>query len=126
MVEQLEDCIDVIKILYQDEFDSKWMFDQSSGHCKKQEDGLNVNGMNKEYGGKQKKLRDTFILEEDGYLGNCLPRVLNKHDTQHFTFKEGDSGLLHLSQSERDAKKFDMEIPGQSKPKKKKERRVNT
>ena len=35
MVEQLEDCIDVIKILYQDEFDSKWMFDQSSGHCKK-------------------------------------------------------------------------------------------
>ena len=53
IIEQLEDCIDVVKTLYGDEFKTIWMFDQSSGHCKKKEDGLNVSNMNKEYGGKQ-------------------------------------------------------------------------
>ena len=40
------------------------MFDQSSGHCKKKEDGLNVNAMNKEYGGKQRKMRETEVQME--------------------------------------------------------------
>jgi len=105
IVEQFEDCVDVIKTLYP-ELQTKWMFDQSSGHCKKKEGGLNVHGMNKEYGGSQKKLRDTLIQQADGYLGSFLSRTLTVGDIQHFTYDSRDSGPLHWSQNQRIEKKL--------------------
>jgi len=47
---------------------------------------LNVNGMSRGFGGKQKPMRDTVIIEENGYLG-MFPRLLNINDTQHFSFQ---------------------------------------
>jgi len=38
IIEQFEDCVDVIKVLYP-EFESVWEFDQSSGHTKKKKMG---------------------------------------------------------------------------------------
>jgi hypothetical protein len=41
MVLQLEDCIDVLKVLYP-QFDFLFLFDHSCGHDRQKEDGLNV------------------------------------------------------------------------------------
>ena len=56
MVLQLEDCIDVLKVLYP-QFDFLFLLDHSRGHGRQKEDGLNVEQMTKSYGGAQKRLR---------------------------------------------------------------------
>ena len=58
MVLQLEDCVDCLKVLYP-EIDFLFMLDHSCGHDRQREDGLNVENMNKSYGGNKPKLRDT-------------------------------------------------------------------
>jgi len=117
-VEQFEDCQDVMKTLHS-ELITKWMFDQSSGHCKKKEDGLNVNAIKKGYGGKQRKMRDTIIKEVNGYLGD-FPRSLNVGDSQHFTYDFRDIGPFYLSETERELKKFDQELSDKTTTKKRK------
>ena len=52
MVLQLEDCVDVVKVLYPDH-DYLFLFDHSCGHDRQREDGLSVTRMSKYYGGKQ-------------------------------------------------------------------------
>ena len=52
MVLQLEDCIDCLKVLYP-QFDLLFLFDHSCGHNRQEEDGLNVENMNKEFDGAQ-------------------------------------------------------------------------
>jgi len=42
MIEQFEDCIDVFHKLYSTTHDNIWLFDQSSGHTKSKDNGLNV------------------------------------------------------------------------------------
>ena len=48
---QLEDIVDCLVVIYP-EFDFKFLFDQSSGHCKVRGDGLVISNMNVNYGGK--------------------------------------------------------------------------
>ena len=60
MVLQLEDCVDVIKVLYPD-YDYIFLFDHSCGHDRKRPDGLCVNSIRKNFGGKQAVMRDTAI-----------------------------------------------------------------
>jgi hypothetical protein len=56
MVLQLEDCVDVVKLLFP-QYDCLFLFDHSS--CDKQRiAGLNTENMFKVYGGKQSKLLD--------------------------------------------------------------------
>ena len=52
MVLQLEDCVDVLKLLYP-QFDFLFLFDHSCRHNRQKEDGLNVEQMTKFYGGAQ-------------------------------------------------------------------------
>ena len=87
---QLEDCADVLQHLYP-QFDYLFLFDHSSGHDKQREDGLNVKKMTKSFGGNQRKMRDTVIKQEKGYLGPYL-RILNPGDTQSMVFKDRDNG----------------------------------
>jgi len=49
---QLEDCGDVLKVLYP-QFDFLFLFDHSCRHNCQKEDGLNVERMTKSYGGAQ-------------------------------------------------------------------------
>jgi hypothetical protein len=74
MVIQLEDCVDVLQVLYP-QYDFLFLFDHSCGHDKQREDGLNVDKMTKGYGGAQKKLRDTTIQQHQGYLGQYSPKL---------------------------------------------------
>ena len=49
---QLEDCTDCLQLLYP-QFDLLFLFDHSCRHDRQKEDRLNVENMNKEFGGAQ-------------------------------------------------------------------------
>ena len=69
MVIQFEDAVDVLQVMHPT-FDFVFLFDHSSGHAKQQPDGLNHHWMNRTFGGKATRMRDTIIEGKEGYLGN--------------------------------------------------------
>ena len=76
------------------------MFDHSCGHDHQREDGLNVENMSINFGGKQTFMHDTLIKEKEGYLG-LHPRILNPRDVQHMIFQGNDMGPFWLSERDR-------------------------
>ena len=110
MVLQLEDCIDCLKLLYP-HYDYLFLFDHSCGHDRQREDGLSIEKMSKSYGGTQKRLRDTKIKQQVGYLGPYSPS-LNVGDVQSMWFKPGDIGPFWMSATEWEEKQHDKVIGG--------------
>jgi hypothetical protein len=53
MVLQIEDCLDVMMVLYP-AYEVLLLFDHSCSHDWQKEDGLNVENMSKSYGGEAK------------------------------------------------------------------------
>ena len=107
---QLEDVCDVLKVIFADKYDYVFYFDHSSGHDRLRPDGLNVNQMNKMFGGTQSQMRDTKILD-DTYLGPFEhPTKLKIGDTQKMTFDVNDNGPFWMSDQERVDNKFDCEL----------------
>ena len=100
MVIQFEDAVDILQVMHPT-FDFIFLFDHSSGHAKQRPDGLNHHRMNRTFGGKAHRMRDTIIEREDGYLGN-FSRVLEPGDTQSLVFKESDPGPFWLSDAKRE------------------------
>ncbi len=98
MVLQLEDCVDCIKVLYP-EHNFICMLDHSHGHDRQREDGLNVENMNKSYGGNKSKMQGTYIPQEKGYLGP-YPCKLHPGDTQSMVFLSSDDGPFWMSMEE--------------------------
>ena len=82
IVLQVEDAYDILSIKFPG-YDFCLLLDQSSGHGRIQEGSLNVNLMNKNFGGKQHKLRDTKIKELGPYQ-----HTLQVGDTQSMSFDE--------------------------------------
>jgi len=80
-------------------FDMLLFFDHYCGH-RQWEDGLNVESISKEYGGKQSRLCSSKIKEVDGYLGSFNQR-LNPGDTQIMVFGPNDDGTLWMTPTER-------------------------
>ena len=115
MVLQLEDCVDVVKVLYP-QIEFLFLFDHSCGHDKQREDGLNVNSMSESYGGKQRKMRNTKILTHEGYLGE-YDRILNPGDTQSMVFCDDDNGPFWMSPEDRLSRKYDCTVPGTTEKK---------
>jgi hypothetical protein len=70
--------------------------DHSSGHTKTKANGLQVNEMNKLYGGNQRIMRDTVIVqgclgpEEQRGIFREGERCLQIGDIQHMCFQDGD------------------------------------
>jgi hypothetical protein len=112
MVLQVEDCVDCLKVLYP-EHDFLFLLDHSCGHDRQRQDGLNVENMNKSYGGNKPKLRDTYIAQERGFLGP-YPRKLQPGDTQQMVFSTSDEGPFWMSHEEREKKRHDEIIQGQT------------
>jgi hypothetical protein len=113
MVLQLEDCDDVITNLYP-QYDFVFLFDHSSGHDKQREDGLNIKKMTKGFGGAQRKMRDTAIKQEKGFLGT-YPRKLNPGDIQSMVFKSTDEGPFWMTRDEQEKTRHDQLVAGQTK-----------
>ena len=96
MVLQLDDCVDCLNYLYPN-YEFLFMLDHSSGHDKQKPDALNATNMKVKFGGKQKVLRDSIILEQDGYLGPYHHnKMLQVGDTQSFVFSDTDDGPFYL------------------------------
>jgi hypothetical protein len=112
MVLQLEDCVDVLKHLYP-QYDFLFLFDHSSGHDKQRDDGLNAKKMTKSFGGNQRKMRDTTIKKEQGYLGP-YPSKLKPGDVQSMVFNEADDGPFWMTREEQENKRHDKTINDQS------------
>jgi hypothetical protein len=116
LVTQVEDLADVLQVLHPC-VQVLMMFDHSSGHDKKRPDGLNATSMNKEFGGKQPKMRETKIEEEDCYLGS-FPRILEVGMLQSLVFSDTDEGPYWLSVDERAKQKFDFQVTDEMKTRK--------
>jgi hypothetical protein len=106
MVCQLDDCVDVLKVLHGNRYDFMFLFDHSCGHDKKRSDRLTVENMKKYYGGKQPIMQDATIKSTYGYLGN-FPSTLKEGDIQQMHFQEGDIGPFWMSPQEWENKKYD-------------------
>jgi hypothetical protein len=68
MVLQLEDCVDCLKAVYP-HLASVFLFDHSSGLPKKRRGGLDASHMNYGFGGSQQMMRNSKIVDGDGFLG---------------------------------------------------------
>ena len=111
MVLQMEDCWDVVSVLLP-EFDHIFMFDASTGHRKKRDDGLDIAVMSKGFGGSQPKMHDTTILDDyHPYDHKDGSPVLEKGDTQAMVFQPTDAGPFWLSPQERDERRTTQVIP---------------
>jgi len=110
MVLQLEDCVDCLKVLAP-QFDYLFLFDHSCGHDKQREDGLNVENMSKIFGGKQARLHDSLIKDNEGYLG-LFPKILQPGDIQSMVFQHDDPEPFWLPAEERLWQRNDEIQPG--------------
>ena len=86
MVLQLEDVVDVLRLLYNDEYNFVFYFNHSVGHDCHRPDGLNGNEMNKSYGGAQCNEMQSTEIKDDTYLGPHL-RLLQLGDIQCMQFR---------------------------------------
>ena len=77
-----------LKVLYP-QFGFLFLFEHSCGHDRQKEDGLNVENINKEFGGAQWKLHNTTIKKQQGYLGPHSP-ILKPSNVQSIVFKSND------------------------------------
>jgi hypothetical protein len=102
---QFEDVVDCLQVLYP-EFDFVFMFDHSQGHARKRDGALNALNMSKSYGGAQPVMRDTIVMEEEGYLGLHLP-ALRVGDTQSMVFNANDGGPWYLSPEQQELQRHD-------------------
>ena len=102
---QLEDVVDCIQVLYPN-FDVVFLFDHSQGHARKRNGALNSLHMSKRFGGAQAIIRDTTILQQEGFLGSYSPQ-LKVGDTQSFTFTADDDGPWYLSADQREMNRHD-------------------
>ena len=108
MVLQLEDCIDVITVLYP-QYEFMFLFDHSCGHDRKRPDGLCVNSIRKNFGGKQAVMRDTRLETED-YFGEYKEdglTALQVGDTQRMGFISTDTGPYWMTVAEREISRHD-------------------
>ena len=75
--------------------------DNSAGHGKKLEGGLDVNVMRKKWGGKRIDMRDTVVPENAPYGATHLVGSV-----QHMHFQEEDEGPIYLSPQNRQMQKY--------------------
>jgi len=100
---QLEDVVDCLTCLFLD-VDFVFLFDQSSGHGRRQKDGLSARLMNKGWGGASPIMHSSQI--DDSCLGP-YPKIVMVGDEQTMTFSETDAGPFYLSQEQHQQKKYD-------------------
>ena len=105
MVVQLEDIIDMFHCAYGRKYDYLFMFDHSCGHDRMRENGLHVGNMNVSYGGGQKNLHNSKMIDKT-YLGefqypNHQCPQLKVGDTQCFSFTEDDIGPYWMTPQQR-------------------------
>jgi hypothetical protein len=108
MVLQFEDAVDVLQVMHP-LFDFIFLFDHSAGHAKQRPDGLNQHRMNRLFGGKTPPMRDTIIVQEQGYLG-AFQRILQPGDIPTLVFSQSDSGPFWMSNTQKEESRHDKQL----------------
>ena len=106
MVNQMEDCIDCLKILYP-QFDYLFLFDHSNGHDRMKPDGLNARNVSVFFGGKQPKMRDSKLTNNIIFGPYNPPGLLHHGDVQSMVFDDPSQGPFYLSEVERQERMLD-------------------
>ena len=113
MIIQMEDCIDCLRVMFEDEYDFVFLFDHSSGHAKKRVGGLSSSSMNKGWGGEE--MRPTMII--DGCLGpyhdQHNPNMVQIGQEQQLVYdKDADisDGPFNLTDDDREKFRYDTAI----------------
>ena len=119
MILQACDVIDCLKVIAP-EYEFKFLFDHSSGHPKKRDNGLDVRNMNVDWGGSSgMHMRPTKIQERKGYIGPYHEpdnpwMVPIGQNLCHVYPKDGEDYILpspfNLSPTAREEKKNDIEV----------------
>jgi hypothetical protein len=91
---KLEDVVDCLCVAFPD-FDFLFLFDQSSDHTKKRDDGLSTQNMNVEFGGKVSEMRHSHLLE--GCIGPFAAALCK--DNQYGIRSEGEVQMLVFPES---------------------------
>ncbi len=103
---QFEDVVDCLQILYP-EFEFVFFFDHSQGHARKRNGALSALNMSNGYGGAQAKMRETMIVQQEGYLGPHSP-ILKVGDTQSLIYLPTNStGPWYLSPEQQQLQRHD-------------------
>ncbi len=110
---QLEDCIDCLKVFYP-QYEFVFHHDQSCGHDRQREDKLNAGKMSKSFRGRQKKLHNTEIKQEYGYLGP-FHRMLKVGDIQKMCFQSTDSGPFWMTLEVKEQTQKDIVVTTKTK-----------
>jgi hypothetical protein len=113
IIQQVDDVTDCLKTTLGSGFEYYYMFDHSSGHAKKCENGLDVKKMNVSWGG-QSVVRNSIIEKKEGYVGQYYdPQIegmikIGCEQTLTYT-SETDLklGPFHLNKKGREAMRFD-------------------
>ena len=106
MVAQLEDCVDVIKVLHP-HFDILFLVDHSCGHDRQRPDGLKASALNRSFEKKQPHMHPTLIEREDGFLGE-FERDLKVGDLQLLSYPAdcpNELGPYWMTMPEREARR---------------------
>jgi hypothetical protein len=110
---QIEDLIDVLKVVFPS-YNFLLLFDQSSGHTKKREDGLNTFNVNREHGGRVPDMRASVLDAE--CIGERSPS-LQAGNTQQLVYPNiedctsHEDGPHYCSADERMRRRNDIILP---------------
>ena len=100
MALQNEDVFDVLSVVFPN-CDFVLLMDQSSGHGKRRQGGLDANNMNMFWGGKKEKMRETMVPENGPH-----PHTHPKDEPQCMQCKATDPGPFYLSAQKRIERKY--------------------
>ena len=99
LILQLEDCMDILKELYDgNNYEFQFLVDHSCGHDQQRPNGLNVREMNTMFGKKQRKVHNTKLVK--GCIGE-YKFVLKEGDLQVMAFSDDHEGPFYMSPTER-------------------------
>ena len=132
MVIQFEDCMDVLKAIPRfKKFRHKFLFDSSTGHTARREDGLRTEKMTKGWGGYSNPRNfHSVTLTDHSYTGAHLADIPEDEAVTipceyHFNFKEDDKGpAVMKSEQEREERRYNRPNPDAGKRKKSKDQLV--
>lgn len=102
MAIQFEDCLDCVMALYGDKYDFAFLYDNSSGHNKAQEDGLSARDMGVGYGGKFCSMRTTIIPNDNAGTYDNIGMTIQNGCEQRMSFDASDTGPMWMTSEERD------------------------
>ena len=87
MVCQCEDCIDVLSVVFETQFDFCILLDHSQGHDRKKGDGLNADIMTKNFSGSHYRMHNTDPLDPENIGPYKYPQGLPQ-------LKQGDTQIM--------------------------------